>query len=135
LQIGADWFPDTRAMLILDRPARTGVPPWMEWSLSLGQVAITILVLIVMLAGFPVLRLLNIPTILKQVAIEFGMAPVGSWRHGSTCTSLKRRFSGKTDWIPRCMRGGRAAKRSAIGLRQQPTEAGLGPTVAAKPGR
>ncbi len=78
LQIGVAGFSIlVLALLILGWPAWSGVPLWREWTLSLGEVAVTIVVLVVVLAGLPVLRLLNVRKTFQQVAIGFGMATVG----------------------------------------------------------
>jgi predicted acylesterase/phospholipase RssA len=78
LQIGAAGIATlVLALLILGWPAWSGVPLWREWTLSLGQIAIAMVALVVVLAGLPVLRLLNIRKTFQQVAIGFGMATVG----------------------------------------------------------
>jgi hypothetical protein len=78
LQIGAAGIAIlVLALLILGWPAWSGVALWKEWTLSIGQIAITLVVVIVVLAGLPVLRLLNVRKTFQQVAIGLGMATVG----------------------------------------------------------
>jgi hypothetical protein len=78
LQIAAAGFSMlVLALLILGWPAWSGIPLWKEWTLSLGQVAVAMMVLVVVLAGLPVLQLLNVRKTAQQVLVGLGMVTVG----------------------------------------------------------
>jgi hypothetical protein len=78
LQIAAAGFSVlVLALLILGWPAWSGIPLWKEWTLSLGQVAIAMVVFVVVLAGLPVLQLLNVRKTLQQFLVGMGMATMG----------------------------------------------------------
>jgi predicted acylesterase/phospholipase RssA len=77
LQIAAAGFSMlVLTLLILGWPAWSGIPLWKEWTLSLGQVAAATMVLVVMLAGLPVLQL-NVRKTAQQVLVGLGMVTVG----------------------------------------------------------